>query len=341
MHCASPAPRSSLRLSHRTAERLPAALARGRRPGLLRALVAEELFRRLSRRHDLERALAKSMNTIAVKLSLGGTRKGVGEPQEDGHRGPPRKLLDGAWRYRHTPLMHTAGYAHFANGGKRVHPMRSPKSALRAARSSMTVSATSPSLNRSSSARQSRRSIGCSATVVTAGTGGRARLEFTHVAGKTGTSSSYRDAWFMGFTGKYVTGVWFGNDSYRPMGRVTGGNLPGNDLAEIHGKRRMPTMTFRPYPDSIRIRCRSRPASARPSVKSRTPRWGATADNAQHAGATRTHAGKPDRDVRRNRGDTAPETAKPELKRTPDIRPSRRRGLTQRWPALACSLAQP
>ncbi len=73
--------------------------------------------------------------------------------------------------------------------------------------------------------------------VVTEGTGKRSALEFTHVAGKTGTSSSYRDAWYMGFTGALVTGVWIGNDDFRPMlikpeartgnaSGVTGGGLP-------------------------------------------------------------------------------------------------------------------
>ncbi|MEM8628192.1 MAG: penicillin-binding protein, partial [Pseudomonadota bacterium] len=62
--------------------------------------------------------------------------------------------------------------------------------------------------------------------VVTGGTGGRAKLDFTTAAGKTGTSSGYRDAWFMGYTGKYIAGVWFGNDDFRPTARVTGGSLP-------------------------------------------------------------------------------------------------------------------
>jgi penicillin-binding protein 1A len=44
--------------------------------------------------------------------------------------------------------------------------------------------------------------------------------------GKTGTTSSYRDAWFCGFTGNYVAAVWFGNDDYRPTNRLTGGLLP-------------------------------------------------------------------------------------------------------------------
>jgi penicillin-binding protein 1A len=45
-------------------------------------------------------------------------------------------------------------------------------------------------------------------------------------AGKTGTTSSYRDARFAGFTGNYVAAVWFGNDDYHPTRRLTGGTLP-------------------------------------------------------------------------------------------------------------------
>ena len=56
--------------------------------------------------------------------------------------------------------------------------------------------------------------------------------------GKTGTSSSYRDAWFLGFTGALVTGVWVGYDDFRPMSwngsGVTGGSLPATSLAQLH-----------------------------------------------------------------------------------------------------------
>lgn len=45
-------------------------------------------------------------------------------------------------------------------------------------------------------------------------------------AGKTGTSQNFRDAWFIGYTVDYVTGVWFGNDNGRPMKRISGGSLP-------------------------------------------------------------------------------------------------------------------
>ncbi|MCF6302106.1 MAG: PBP1A family penicillin-binding protein [Devosiaceae bacterium] len=62
--------------------------------------------------------------------------------------------------------------------------------------------------------------------VVTSGTGRRANVEGVPAAGKTGTTQSYRDAWFAGYTGNYVPAVWMGNDNYRPTRRLTGGRLP-------------------------------------------------------------------------------------------------------------------
>ena len=80
--------------------------------------------------------------------------------------------------------------------------------------------------------------------VVTSGTGRRSQLDFTTSAGKTGTSSSWRDGWFMGFTGQYATGVWFGNDNFSPTNRVTGGNLPAMTWKEYmvfaHATRNIP-----------------------------------------------------------------------------------------------------
>jgi len=62
--------------------------------------------------------------------------------------------------------------------------------------------------------------------VTQGGTGTRARIEGVPTLGKTGTTTSYRDAWFAGFTGNYVAAVWFGNDDYRPTNNLTGGSLP-------------------------------------------------------------------------------------------------------------------
>jgi penicillin-binding protein 1A len=62
--------------------------------------------------------------------------------------------------------------------------------------------------------------------VVTSGTGTRARVPGFDLAGKTGTTSDYRDAWFVGYTGGFVTAVWVGKDDNTPMRRVTGGTVP-------------------------------------------------------------------------------------------------------------------
>jgi penicillin-binding protein 1A len=69
--------------------------------------------------------------------------------------------------------------------------------------------------------------------VVEEGTARRATLSGVKAAGKTGTTNAYRDAWFVGYTGNYVCGVWFGNDDYQPLNRMTGGSLPAMTWHEV------------------------------------------------------------------------------------------------------------
>jgi penicillin-binding protein 1A len=61
--------------------------------------------------------------------------------------------------------------------------------------------------------------------VITRGSGKAAALP-RPMAGKTGTTQDYKDAWFIGYTADLVAGVWFGNDDNTPMNKVTGGSLP-------------------------------------------------------------------------------------------------------------------
>jgi membrane peptidoglycan carboxypeptidase len=72
------------------------------------------------------------------------------------------------------------------------------------------------------------------------GTGKRAQFSDWEVAGKTGTSQSARDAWFIGFSKHYVAGVWMGYDDNTPLKGVTGGGLPADiwrtAMEEIHSK---------------------------------------------------------------------------------------------------------
>jgi penicillin-binding protein 1A len=53
-----------------------------------------------------------------------------------------------------------------------------------------------------------------------------AQLDGINVAGKTGTTNGYRDAWFVGYTGNFSGAVWMGNDDYTPTKRMTGGTIP-------------------------------------------------------------------------------------------------------------------
>lgn len=95
-------------------------------------------------------------------------------------------------------------------------------------------------------------------TVVTGGTGRKADVPGVPVSGKTGTTSSYRDAWFCGFSGNYVAAVWFGNDDYQPGKNLTGGSLPAvtwqKFMAYAHTNieiKPVPGVDFKPEPKVV------------------------------------------------------------------------------------------
>jgi penicillin-binding protein 1A len=175
----------------------------------------------------LYEALEKSVNTIAVRLSLDVGRDKV---LATAHRiGLANVKLTCSMALGDTgiaPIDHTAGFAVFANGGKAVKPYAILE--LRNARDEVVYSR---DRNEPPPAQIFKREhIEILNTmlekVVSEGTGAAARLDFTIAAGKTGTSSGPRDVWFVGYTGQYVTGVWFGNDDFSDMaGGTTGGHL--------------------------------------------------------------------------------------------------------------------
>jgi membrane peptidoglycan carboxypeptidase len=74
---------------------------------------------------------------------------------------------------------------------------------------------------------------GMMSKVVSEGTARRAALDGIPTAGKTGTTNAYRDAWFVGYTGNFTCGVWYGNDDYSPTNRMTGGSLPAQTWHDI------------------------------------------------------------------------------------------------------------
>jgi penicillin-binding protein 1A len=85
--------------------------------------------------------------------------------------------------------------------------------------------------------------------VIAAGTGTRARIAGYDLAGKTGTTSDYRDAWFIGFTGGFVAAVWVGKDDNTPMRKVTGGGPPA-EIWRGFMAQALPRLAARPIPSA-------------------------------------------------------------------------------------------
>jgi penicillin-binding protein 1A len=175
----------------------------------------------------LTEALARSLNTVAVDLSLKLGREKVMEMVERlGVSGVKKTCSMALGDGGVTLIEHTGGYATFANGGVLSKPyaiLELTNSQGEVVYSRERDEPRPPQVIKRPAVEALNQMM---QAVVEDGTGTKAKLDFTYAVGKTGTSSSYRDAWFMGFTGQYVTGVWIGNDDFRPTNNVTGGSLP-------------------------------------------------------------------------------------------------------------------
>jgi penicillin-binding protein 1A len=178
-------------------------------------------------RMPMKHALRRSLNTVAVRLSLDvGREKVLANVHKIGHTHVKKTCSMALGDTGLTLLAHTGGYAVFAGGGMSVKPYAIEVIRNSHGKTLYVHERDAPKPRRIFELKKIEQLNSMLALVVASGTGRRAQLSFTHAAGKTGTSSAWRDGWFMGFTGQYVAGTWFGNDNYSPTGRVTGGNLP-------------------------------------------------------------------------------------------------------------------
>jgi penicillin-binding protein 1A len=198
----------------------------------------------------LQTALAQSINTVAARLA-----DQVGRPvvAADAHRlgivspinTDPAMALGTS---QVTPLEMAQAYDAFGNGGNRVEAYGVEK--IRYASGQLVyqhrsapaqpVIANPPLSELDQMLRQ----------VIVSGTGAHAAIAGHDLAGKTGTTSDFRDAWFCGFTGGLTTVVWMGRDDDRPMVKVTGGSAPV-DLWRSYmsvAMRRLPTGPIPPGP---------------------------------------------------------------------------------------------
>lgn len=175
----------------------------------------------------LTEALAQSLNIPAVRVSEDVGRENVRTVasgfgiDRDLALGPALAL--GASEA--TLLEMTAAYAGILNGGSSVTPygLRELRLQGEAAPLMGQVGGMGERVISEPAARQLTYMMH---QVVETGTGRRAKLPDHPVAAKTGTTQAARDAWFVGFTGEYVAGVWMGYDDNTPLTGVTGGGLP-------------------------------------------------------------------------------------------------------------------
>jgi len=174
----------------------------------------------------LAHALARSSNSASVQLT---NEVGAAQVARIAHRlgiagelqAVPSLALGTS---EVTPLDLTTGYAAFANGGEGVIPHFIVR--IRTESGKVLYERKGSGLGRVIEPRHEADMVAMMTGTVTQGTGRAASLGARPVAGKTGTSQSYRDAWFVGFTADHVTVVWIGNDVGTPMKRATGGGLP-------------------------------------------------------------------------------------------------------------------
>lgn len=221
-------------------------------------------------RMPLWMALAKSLNTVAAELSFAvGREKVIEMTQRLGIKGIRKSCSMALGDYGITPLEHAGGVATFANGGKLARPYAilevfNTKGELVYSRERDEPEA--PQVVSRQVAEQMNFMLN---KVVTEGTGTRAQLDFTHVAGKTGTSTGPNDIWFVGFTGKYVGAVWLGNDDNRPMmSGNTGGQLAAplwhSVMTVAHSDMNIPTIPGLP-PHPVQVAEQQRLAELRRS----------------------------------------------------------------------------
>jgi penicillin-binding protein 1A len=174
----------------------------------------------------LTQALAMSLNTVSVRLTLEfgpaavaktAYRLGIASKLE-----PNPSLALGTSEVSLIELV--SAYAPFANGGSAIAPHVVER--VRTVAGKTLYTRTAPNFGRVVDARHVGMMNAMLHETMTSGTAHSAQLAGWPAAGKTGTSQDFRDAWFIGYTDHLVTGVWLGNDDSSPTRKATGGGLP-------------------------------------------------------------------------------------------------------------------
>ncbi|MEW6280017.1 MAG: PBP1A family penicillin-binding protein [Candidatus Eremiobacterota bacterium] len=186
-------------------------------------------------RITLRAALQFSRNVVAVKLmsELGidpvialAYRMGIRQELR-----PNLSLALGATEV--TPLEMAEVFSVVANGGLRRHPTAIKM--VQDSKGNVVEDHRRPREERAVDAYAAATLTDMLMSVVTGGTGTGAQVPGYPIAGKTGTTDSFRDAWFCGFSAQYTLAVWVGNNDNSPMWRSYGGDLPAAIFRRVMG----------------------------------------------------------------------------------------------------------
>ena len=182
---------------------------------------------------SLRQALIFSRNIVAVKLA---ERVGLDRIIDYAHRMGVTSPLEANLSLALgssgvTVLDQASGYSTLANQGLHVDP--TPFRLVKDALGSTILDARFPAPTDVVSAGTAYIMTSIFEDVIAHGTGYPNAVIGRPVAGKTGTTSNFRDAWFVGYTPDLVAAVWLGNDDYTPMVESYGGNIPARIWARF------------------------------------------------------------------------------------------------------------
>ncbi len=174
----------------------------------------------------LTKALSLSLNTVAVRVGLeAGPRAVVAVAHRLGITSelqPNGSIALGTSEV--SPLEMVSAFVPFANGGIGVQPHIITR--VKMASGALLYQRRSAGNGRVIDARLVPMMNTMMTATLVSGTARKVDLPGWQAGGKTGTSQDWRDAWFIGYTGRLVTGVWLGNDDSSPTKKASGGTLP-------------------------------------------------------------------------------------------------------------------
>jgi penicillin-binding protein 1A len=181
----------------------------------------------------LRYALAQSRNVVAVRLA---EQLGIDRVIEYAHRMGVKAPLEANLSLALgtsgvSPLDQASGYATLANAG--IHIAPTPIRVVRDSYGTPVLDNSYPQQTEVISAGTAYVVTSMLTSVINEGTGYPNAQIGRPAAGKTGTTSDFRDAWFVGFTPDLVAAVWIGNDNYKRMSESYGGNIPARIWARF------------------------------------------------------------------------------------------------------------